>query len=61
MAFAATGLLFTGAGTLSVDHWVFGRANGPRSVAVTMTVAGFVVAVVTWVALNGTNPIHFTS
>ncbi|WP_018598897.1 DoxX family protein [Mycobacterium sp. 155] len=60
VVFATIGLLFTGAGTLSVDHWVFGRANGPRSVAVTMTVAGFVVAVVTWVALNGTNPIHFT-
>jgi putative oxidoreductase len=60
VAFAAAALLFTGAGTLSIDHRVFGRARVPRSVAVTMLAAGVIVAVVTWIALNGTNPIHFT-
>jgi putative oxidoreductase len=60
VAFAAAALLFTGAGTLSIDHRVFNRPRVPRSVAVTLLVAGVVVAIVTWIALNGTNPIHFT-
>lgn len=60
VAFAAAALLFTGAGTLSIDHRVFGRARGTRSTAIAMLVAGVVVAIVTWIALNGTNPIHFT-
>jgi uncharacterized membrane protein YphA (DoxX/SURF4 family) len=60
VACAAAALLFTGAGTLSVDHRVFGRAQGSRSVAVGVLAAAVVVAVATWIALNGTNPIHFT-
>jgi putative oxidoreductase len=59
-AFAAAALLFTGAGTVSIDHRVFGRARGSRSVAITVLVASVIVAVATWIALNGTNPIHFT-
>lgn len=59
-AFAAATLLFTGAGTVSIDHRVFGRARGSRSVAIITLVASVVVAVVTWIALNGTNPIHLT-
>jgi uncharacterized membrane protein YphA (DoxX/SURF4 family) len=57
-ASAAATLLFTGAGTLSIDHRIFGRARGRRSVAITVLVASVVVAVLTWIALNGTNPIH---
>ncbi|MGV0745393.1 DoxX family protein [Mycolicibacterium sp. XJ870] len=60
VAFAAAAMLFTGAGTLSVDHRIFGRSRGSLRAAVGLLIAGVVVAVVTWGALNGTNPIHFT-
>lgn len=61
VAFSAAALLFTGAGTLSVDHRMFGRSRAPVAIAVGLLVAGIVVAIVTWIALNGTNPIHFTA
>lgn len=60
VAFVAAGLLFTGAGTFSVDHRVFGRSRVSAKAAAGLVVLGIVVAVVTWIALNGTNPIHFT-
>ena len=61
LAIGATALLFTGAGSYSLDYKLWGRANWPRLVAVTLLVVAIVAAVVTWVALNGTNPIHFTA
>ncbi len=56
---AAT-LLFTGAGAYSVDARLFGccRLSQDRGRAVVLAVAA---AVVTWMVLNGTNPIHFTA
>ncbi|CDP89780.1 MULTISPECIES: DoxX family protein [Mycolicibacterium] len=59
-AFAAAALLFTGAGAYSVDHRVFGRSRVPARSSVVLVVIGVAVAVVTWIALNGTNPIHVT-
>ncbi|MCW1822449.1 DoxX family protein [Mycolicibacterium conceptionense] len=59
-AFAAAALLFTGAGAYSVDHRVFGRSRVSARSSVVLVVIGVAVAVVTWIALNGTNPIHVT-
>lgn len=59
-AFAAAALLFTGAGAMSVDERVFGRSRVPARAAVGLLVVGVAIAVVTWIALNGSNPIHFT-
>ena len=55
----ATALLFTGAGVYSLDERLWGRATWPRLVTVTLLVIAVLAAVGTWVALNGTNPIHF--
>lgn len=60
VAFVAAGLLFTGAGAFSVDHRAFGRSRVSAKAAAGLVVLGIVVAVVTWIALNGTNPVHFT-
>jgi putative oxidoreductase len=57
---AAT-LLFTGAGEYSVDAKVLGRRRWPTKLGVGLLVLAFAVAILTWVALNGTNPIHFSS
>ncbi|OLP01501.1 DoxX family protein [Mycolicibacterium porcinum] len=59
-AFGAATLLFTGAGTFSIDERVFGRSRVSARAAVGLVVLAIVVAVVTWIALNGTNPIHVT-
>jgi len=59
-AFAAAALLFTGAGAFSVDDRVVGRPRLSARAAVGLVALGVVVAVVTWIALNGTNPIHLT-
>ena len=60
-AFAAAALLFTGAGAFSVDDRAFGRSRVSARAAAGLLVIGVAAAVVTWVALNGTNPIHITS
>ena len=57
---AAT-LLFTGAGAYSVDAKVFGRVRWSPKIAVGLLVLAFAVAILTWIVLNGTNPIHFSS
>ncbi|MGW4097079.1 MULTISPECIES: DoxX family protein [unclassified Mycobacterium] len=59
-AFAAAALLFTGAGAFSVDDRVFGRSRMSAGAAVGLLVIGVAAAAVTWIALNGTNPIHVT-
>ncbi len=61
VAFAAAALLFTGAGAISIDNRVFGRSRLCPRAACGLLVIGVAVAVVTWIALNGTNPIHVTS
>lgn len=60
VAFGAVALLFTGAGAFSVDQRVFGRSRLSARASVGLVFIGVAVAVVTWIALNGTNPIHFT-
>jgi putative oxidoreductase len=57
----AVTLLFTGAGTYSVDARVFGRPRWTFRIAVGLLVLAFAVAILTWILLNGTNPIHFSS
>ena len=57
----ATTLLFTGAGAYSVDARVFGRSLWSPRIAVGLLVLAFAVAIFTWILLNGTNPIHFSS
>lgn len=54
-------LLFTGAGGYSVDAKVFGRPRWSPKIAVALFVVAFAVAVLTWLLLNGENPIHFSS
>jgi putative oxidoreductase len=57
---AAT-LLFTGAGAISVDSRVFGWHRWSPRIAVGLLVLAFAMAILTWVLLNGTNPLHFSS
>ncbi|MGE2689746.1 DoxX family protein [Mycolicibacterium pulveris] len=57
----ATALLFVGAGAYSVDARVLGRTTWSPRIAMGLLVAAAAAAVVTWVALNGTNPIHFST
>lgn len=57
----ATALLFAGAGAYSLDAKVMGRTEwGPR-IAVGLLVAAFAAAILTWMTLLGTSPIHFTA
>jgi uncharacterized membrane protein YphA (DoxX/SURF4 family) len=57
----ATTLLFTGAGAYSVDGRVLGRPRWSPRIAVGLLGLAFAVAILTWIVLNGTNPIHFSS
>jgi putative oxidoreductase len=58
---AAATLLFTGAGAYSVDARVLGRPRWSPRIAVGLLGLAFAVAILTWIVLNGTNPIHFSS
>ena len=51
-------LLFTGPGAYAVDGVLFGRPRWSPRIAVGLLVVAFAVAILTWVRLNGTNPIH---
>ena len=57
----ATALLFTGAGAYSVDARVLGGPRWSPRIAVGLLGLAFAVAILTWIMLNGTNPIHFGS
>jgi putative oxidoreductase len=57
----ATTLLFTGAGAYSVDARVLGRPRWSPRIAVGLLGLAFAVAILTWIVLNGTNPIHLSS
>lgn len=61
IGFGAAALLFTGAGAYSVDARVLGRAGWPPRIAVGLLVLAVAAAVLTWILLNGTNPIHLTA
>ena len=56
----AAALLFTGAGAYSVDEKVLGRTAWSARVALGLLILAFAAAILTWISLNGTNPIHFS-
>jgi putative oxidoreductase len=58
LAIGATTLLFAGAGRYSIDSRVASRFSWSTRTAVILLGVAVVAAIVTWVALNGTNPIH---
>jgi len=57
----AVALLFTGAGRYSLDAGILGRPTWGIRLCVGLLIAAFAAAIVTWVALFGVNPIHFTA
>ncbi|MGV0793453.1 DoxX family protein [Mycolicibacterium sp. XJ1819] len=57
----AAAMLFLGAGAYSLDAKVLGRTAWPVRVAVGLLIVAVAAAIVTWVALLGANPIHFTA
>jgi uncharacterized membrane protein YphA (DoxX/SURF4 family) len=61
IALGATTLLFTGAGALSLDARIFGRTVWSARLAIGVLIIAIAAAVLTWLLLNGTNPIHFSS
>ncbi|HEX9834289.1 MAG TPA: DoxX family protein [Mycobacterium sp.] len=60
IALGATTLLFTGAGAYSLDARLFGRTVWSARIAVGLLVIAIAAAILTWILLNGTNPIHFS-
>jgi hypothetical protein len=60
-AHSSSRLLFTGAGSYSVDARVFGRWRFSARVAMGLLILAIAAALLTWILLNGTNPIHFTA
>ncbi|MDT5246908.1 MAG: putative oxidoreductase [Mycobacterium sp.] len=61
IAVGATALLFTGAGSYSVDARIFGPWRFGARVAMGLLILAIAAALLTWILLNGTNPIHFTA
>ena len=61
IALGAATLLFTGAGALSVDARLFGRTVWSARIAVGLLIVAIAAAILTWILLNGTNPIHFNA
>jgi putative oxidoreductase len=57
----ATALLFAGAGGYSVDAKVVGGSRVDVRIAVSLVVLAIAAALLTWISLNGANPIHFTA
>jgi putative oxidoreductase len=60
-AVGAAALLFTGAGAYSVDARIFGNWRFGGRVATGLLVVAIAAALLTWILLNGTNPIHLTA
>ena len=61
VAAGAATLLFTGAGVYSVDARMLGRPRFDVRIAVGLLVVAIAAALLTWILLNGANPIHFTA
>ncbi|MGE2836437.1 DoxX family protein [Mycobacterium sp. SMC-4] len=57
----AAALLFTGSGRYSVDRRLPERFRPSLRISVVLLLVAIVAAVLTWVALYGVNPIHFTA
>ncbi|MGE2730182.1 DoxX family protein [Mycolicibacterium vaccae] len=57
----AAALLFTGAGAYAVDRGLPAWTTPTMRVSVALLAVAFAAAVLTWVALYGVNPIHFSS
>jgi uncharacterized membrane protein YphA (DoxX/SURF4 family) len=57
----AAALLFAGAGAYSVDAKVLGRKVWSARIALGLLILAFTAAILTWISLNGTNPIHFSA
>ena len=61
LGFGALGLLFTGAGAYSVDGRLWHRERWPAPIVGAALIVAVVAGIVTWVVLNGSNPIHLTT
>lgn len=61
VAVGAAALLFTTAGAYSIDTRILGRSHYGIRIAVGLLILGIAAAVLTWILLNGTNPIHFAA
>lgn len=61
IAVGATALLFTGAGLYSVDARILGRTRFNVRVAVGLLIVAIAASLLTWILLNGANPIHFAA
>jgi hypothetical protein len=61
IAVGAAALLFTGAGLYSVDARILGRTRFNVRVAVGLLIVAIAASLLTWILLNGANPIHFTA
>lgn len=59
LAVGAAALLFAGAGGYSIDARIAARVRWTTQIAVILLVVAVATAVVTWLTLNGSNPIHF--
>jgi putative oxidoreductase len=60
LVIAATAVLFAGPGAYSVDAAMFGRPTWSPRIALGLLGVAIAVAILTWLFLNGTNPIHFS-
>jgi uncharacterized membrane protein YphA (DoxX/SURF4 family) len=60
VALGTAAVLFAGPGSYSADAKVFGTTRWSMRIAVGVLSTAFIVAIVTWAALSGTNPIHLT-
>jgi putative oxidoreductase len=61
MGLGGAALLFAGAGAYSVDDRLLTRLAWPLRFKVALFALAVIAAIVTWVALYGVNPIHFTA
>lgn len=61
MGLGGAALLFAGAGAYSVDSRLLARLYWSPRVKLALLGLALVAAIVTWVALYGVNPIHFTA
>lgn len=61
IAVGATALLFTGAGLYSADAKILGRTQYNVRIAAGLLVVAIAASLLTWILLNGANPIHFTA